>query len=337
MDDSIVVRVRERIRLDVFLTRRLAHLSRRRIQDHIERGSVLVDGRVVRPSHLLSGGETITLPPIAARRLEDASEAFDLNIVHEDADLVVVDKPAGVLVHPVGAEFRRTLLNGLHRYLEARGEDPAELGIVHRLDRLTSGLLVVAKTLEARRRLSQAVEERRVQRAYVAVAAGHTRGLCGVVELWIRRDPTRPTRMQALDDEAAAAARRTLVGSHVSQSGFSDAHRDVRPRRARTHWTLLRRLPAASVLGLALETGRTHQIRVHLQGIGLPLLGDPLYGPPPEALQAPHVAVASAALARPALHAALLAFPHPRDGRAMRFRAPLPADLRALVKELRAR
>jgi 23S rRNA pseudouridine1911/1915/1917 synthase len=332
--ERIVVQVRERVRLDVFLTRRLAHVSRNRIQRHIAAGDVLVDGRRVRPSHLLVGGEVLEMPPFAARHLDRASGPMALDIRYEDEDLLVVDKPAGVLVHPVGGEFQHTLLNGLHHHLVQRGEDARELGIVHRLDRLTSGLLVVAKSLAARRELSQAVEERRVHRAYVGLAAGVASEPRGTIDLFIRRHPSRPTRMQALDAAGAAAARRAMVREHVSASGYSDPRLDGRPRRARTHWRVLRRLPGATLLRLELDTGRTHQIRVHLQGIGMPLLGDPLYGPEaPEALS-PGARSVHQQLGRPALHAAVLAFVHPRTGVMLRLRAPLPADLHAALTEL---
>jgi len=332
--ERIVVLARERVRLDVFLTRRLAHVSRNRIQRHIAAGDVLVDGKPVRPSHVLSGGEVLELPPFAARQLDRASQPVDLDILYEDEDLVVVNKPAGILVHPVGSEFRHTVLNGLHFALGQRGEDASELGVVHRLDRLTSGLLVVAKRLGARRALSQAVEERRVHRAYVGLAAGDAPGESGTIDFLIRRDPSRPTRMQALDAAAAAVAQRSIVREHVSASGYSDPRLDLRPRRARTHWSVLRRLQGATLLRLELETGRTHQIRVHLQGIGMPLLGDPLYGPAALESLPPAVAAVHQRLGRPALHAAVLAFAHPRTGSSMRLRAPLPADLRAAVEAL---
>jgi 23S rRNA pseudouridine1911/1915/1917 synthase len=332
-DTAIEVRLRERVRLDVFLTRRLAQVSRSRIQRHIAAGAVLVDGRRVRPSHVLCGGETITLPSGASRRLEAVAQALDLVVVHEDDDLIVVDKPAGLVVHPVGGEFERTLIGAVHRRMEARGEDPHELGIVHRLDRATSGLLVLAKRLAARRALSRAVEARRVHRAYLAVAMGAPDAARGTIDLHVRRDPVRPTRMQALDRAAVAALRTAVQRSHVSASGYSDPRLDLRPRRARTRYALLRRLPGASLLRLQLDTGRTHQIRVHLQAIGLPLLGDPIYGPNRAAL-APALGAAHAALGRPALHAAVLAFDHPGTGRPLRFHAPLPADLRELLRSV---
>ena len=331
---SIVVQVRESVRLDRYLTGRLAHVSRNRIQRHIEQGDVLVDGRRVRSNHRLHGGETLCLPPFEARKLENASRHVDFRIVYEDEDLVVVDKPAGILVHPIASEFRDTLLNGLHHRLTTRGDDPSGLGIVHRLDRWTSGLIVVAKRLPARRQLAQQVENRQVRRHYWALVRGKPEPPRGRIDYWIRRDPRRPTRMQALDDAAAAVAARALVRPHVSSAGFSDEHRDGRPRSARTHYRVLRTLPGAAVVALRLETGRTHQIRVHLQALGYPLLGDPIYGPPAATL--PQAPATQAALQRPALHASRLEFQHPTTHEPLRFRAPLPPDLRAVLQELLA-
>lgn len=323
--ERLIVRLRASTRLDRYLTATLAQVSRHRIQRHIACGDVRVDGRVVRPSHRLHGGEVVTLPTVMARGLAVASAALDLHVVHEDADVVVVDKPAGMLVHPVGGEFRCTLLNGLHHHLRSRGEAAGGLGIVHRLDRATSGLLVVAKHLQARRRLAQDLEARRMRRLYLAIVRGVPATAHGCVDLPIRRDPRRPTRMQALAAGAAFDPARTL---HVSPSGYSDPRRDFRPRAARTHFRLLRRLQGASVLRLALETGRTHQIRVHLQALGLPLWGDPLYGGARD--DGPR-------LHRPALHASRLEFAHPTTGAPLRFTSPLPADLRGLVAALALR
>ena len=355
--EPIVVHVRGRTRLDRYLTRLLAHVSRTRIQRHIASGDVLVDGRRVRPSHVLQGGEVVTLPALEAQLADaapagDEAESLGLCILHEDADLLVVDKPAGLVVHPVGGEFRRTLLNLLRDLLRRRGEEAPELGLVHRLDRSTSGLIVVAKRLATRRALARDVEERRVRRQYLGVVVGQPPQRAGTIDLFIRRDPSRPTRMQALDAAAAADLRRAGFASPVSASGYSDPRLDVRPRAARTHWSVLRRLLGATLLRLDLDTGRTHQIRVHLQGAGMPLLGDPIYGPfthtrgravgggeerddvgPRDGERAALLA-ASRALGRPALHAAMLAFTHPRSGVALRFRAPLPADLRALLARL---
>ena len=321
--ETWVVRLRESIRLDRYLTGQLPHVSRNRIQRHIEHGDVLVDGRRVRPSHRLHGGETLRLPPLAERRLAAVAEEVEFRVVYEDADLMVVDKPAGLVMHPVGRESRRTLLGGLHRRLESRGEPAAELGIVHRLDRLTSGLVVVAKNLEARRRLAHQGERRGLRRIYLGFVHGPPPAASGCIDLFIRRDPRRPTRMQTLDAAAATAAN-LLAQPPVSASGYSDPRRDLRARPARTHYRILRRFPNATLLQLELDTGRTHQIRVHLQAIGAPLLGDPIYGAP------------GTDRTRPALHAARLEFDHPTSGAKLRFAAPMPVDLHALVRRLAA-
>ncbi len=324
--ERIIVRLRQPTRLDRYLTSQLAQVSRSRIQRHIERGDVLVGGQSVKPNHRLHGGEVVTLPAVVARGLELASEPVALQIVHEDADLLVVDKPSGLLVHPVGREFRHTLLNGVHHLLRSRGEAADDVGIVHRLDRATSGLLVVAKHREARRRLSQHVEERGMRRQYLGVVHGEPLAFRGTIDLPIGRDPRRPTRMQVQSADAAAAWRGWTP--HVSASGYSDPRLDLRPRAARTHYRLLRRLHRAALLRLELDTGRTHQIRVHLQALGTPLWGDPIYGAP--------VASPPGAVARLALHASRLEFTHPTTGLRLCFTTPLPADIRALVQALSA-
>jgi 23S rRNA pseudouridine1911/1915/1917 synthase len=331
--EEIHVNLRERVRLDVYLTRHLAHVSRNRVQRHIHAGDVLVDGQTVRPNHVLVGGEIIRLPTFEARQLERASEPVQFEIVYEDADLAVVDKPAGLLMHPVGREFQRTLLNGMYHRMRDRGDDPTAMGIVHRLDRLTSGLVVLAKTLEARRLLSFDVEHRRVNRDYLAVVTGAPAAQRGVIDLYIGRDPARPTRMQALHAEDVPHALRTIVRPQVSESGYSDPRLDLRPRPARTHWRVLRRLRGATLLGFRLETGRTHQIRVHSQAAGWPLLGDPLYGPK-GILPETSLGRAEQTLARPALHAARLEFTHPGTRIRMHFRARMPDDMRIAIAAL---
>ncbi|HZL85413.1 MAG TPA: RluA family pseudouridine synthase [Candidatus Krumholzibacteria bacterium] len=324
--ERIIVRLRQPTRLDRYLTGQLAQVSRNRIQRHIERGDVLVEGRSVKPNHRLRGGEVLTLPEVVVRGLELASEPVAFDIVHEDADLLVVDKPSGLLVHPVGREFRRTLLNGVHHLLRSRGEGKGDIGIVHRLDRDTSGLIVVAKHREARRQLSQHVEARGMRRRYLGVVHGEPRSARGVIDLPIGRDPSRPTRMLAQSAETAAAWRDWTPP--VSASGYSDPRQDLRPRAARTHYRLLRRLHRAALLRLELETGRTHQIRVHLQALGTPLWGDPIYGAP--------VTASPVAIGRLALHASKLEFTHPTTGVRLSFTAPLPAEVRALVQALAA-
>ena len=329
-DKPHIVSTREGIRLDRYLTRQLSHISRNRIQRHIEKGDVLVDGRQVRASHRLHGGEELTFVARLVRDIDSSAEAVAIDIVYEDEHLFVINKPAGLLVHPVGSEFKRTVVGALHVLLRERGEPTEELGIIHRLDRLTSGLMVLGKTLLARRFLSRQVEQRHVKRQYIAVAAGVPHPLRGSICMPIRRHPRRPTRMEALSEDQAQLAAAAEPAQRVSESGYSDPRTDLRPRQATTHYAVLRQWHDCSLLRFRLETGRTHQIRVHAQAIGIPLLGDPLYGP-----EADHPAQRFL-FQRPALHARRLAFPHPETGVIVRFRVPLPDDMQTLLGEIEA-
>jgi len=212
---------------------------------------------------------------------------------HQDEHLLVVDKPAGLVVHPARGHREGTLAQLLADV--AGGGDPERAGIVHRLDRDTSGLMVVARSEEAHRRLQAALAARQIQREYLALVQGRPPARSGTIEAPIGRDPRARTRM-AID------------GAH--------------PREARTHFTLERALPGASLLRLRLDTGRTHQIRVHLQAIGHPIYGDPEYG------------VAGAlGLERQFLHAARLAFAHPFTAAPVEVVSPLPEDLRLALAQ----
>jgi 23S rRNA pseudouridine1911/1915/1917 synthase len=329
-DKPHIVSLREGLRLDRYLTRQLSHVSRNRVQFYIQKGDVLVNGRQVRVSHRLQGGEELTFATRLTRDFDRTAEAVPLEIIHEDAHLLVINKPADLLVHPVGMEFSRTVVGALHVLLRQRGESTEGLGIIHRLDRMTSGLMVLGKTLLARRFLSRQVEERRVKREYVAIAAGVPPARRGTVCMPIRRHPRRPSRMQALTPEQAQEARAVQPVSRVSDSGYSNPRDDLRPRDATTHYAVLRHWQDCSLLRLRLETGRTHQIRVHAQAIGVPLLGYPIYGP---SLDHP---AQRFKLGRPALHARRLSFPHPETGELLRFRLPLPDDLQALLQQIAA-
>lgn len=213
-------------------------------------------------------------------------------IVYEDEHLIVIDKGAGLVVHPGRGHREDTLSQLLAGQLA--GGDPQRAGIVHRLDRDTSGLMVVARSEEAHRRLQAELAARRIEREYTALVEGRPPARTGTIDAPVGRDPRMRTRMA------------------VGGSGA---------REARTHFTLERALPRASLLALKLETGRTHQIRVHLQAIGHPVAGDPDYGTP-----------GLYGLERQFLHATRLAFTHPLDGRALELRSPLPADLRAALE-----
>lgn len=258
---------------------------------------VLVDG-VRRPkSHRLTGGETleIDLPGRPPSRLEP--EQLELTIAYEDASLLVVDKPAGLVVHPGAGHGTGTLVHGLLGRGIAGGEESERPGIVHRLDRDTSGLLVVARDPETHRRLQQLLRRRELTREYLALVRGRPRSFAGRIEAPIGRDRTEPTRM-SLDTE--------------------------RPRAAITEFDVVELLPHHALLRVRLETGRTHQIRVHLAAIDLPVSGDAVYGVPGDL-----------ALERQFLHAARLAFPHPVTGAAVDVRSDLPADLADALERAR--
>jgi 23S rRNA pseudouridine1911/1915/1917 synthase len=282
------------LRFDQALAQALPDYSRNRLKGWIETGRATLDERVVAPTHRVRGGEAVavatTLDP---RETPDAPQAIALNIVHEDAALIVIDKPAGLVVHPGSGNWDGTLLNALLHHAPELSAVP-RAGIVHRLDKDTSGLLVVARTLAAQTDLARQLAARSVKREYVAIAAGDlTQG--GTIDAPIGRHPAKRTTMA------------------VVPTG----------RPARTHYEIVARYGIATQLLCRLETGRTHQIRVHLAAHGHPLLGDPAYG-----------RNSPVAFHRQALHAARLGLVHPRTQRAMHWSSPLPADLQQLIKML---
>jgi 23S rRNA pseudouridine1911/1915/1917 synthase len=223
---------------------------------------------------------------------------MDLRVAYEDEHLLVVDKPAGIVVHPAPGHATGTLVHGLLALDAAAGGAEERPGIVHRLDRDTSGLMVVARTPEAHRRLQGLVRRRRVNRRYLSLVCGRPRSRRGTIEAPIGRDRHDPTR-QSLDTAA--------------------------PRDAVTHFEVLELFPRHALLDVRLETGRTHQIRVHLAAIDLPVAGDPVYG-----------RAAELGLERQFLHAARLAFPHPFSGEPVETSSPLPPDLEGALARARA-
>lgn len=287
----------------------LADLARSVVERAVDAGSVLVNGSAVRTrSQRLRAGDRLTLPAEPDRPAElEPDPGVVVPVVHVDADVVVVDKPAGLVVHPGAGHVRGTLVHGLlARFPEladlaaATGTDPVRPGIVHRLDRGTSGLLVVARTPVAYRSLVAQLAERTVSRRYLTLVHGHVEASAGVVDAPIGRSARTPTRMAVSD----------------------------RGRPARTRYRVLQRLgtggDAVTLLEAELETGRTHQVRVHLAAIGHPVIGDEAYR------GSGRRGVSS--LGRPFLHAGRLAFAQPTSGHLASFEAPLPADL---VDELR--
>jgi 23S rRNA pseudouridine1911/1915/1917 synthase len=283
-------------RLDRYLASLPQVGSRGSAEQLLEAGTVLVDGRALGKSHRLDGGEELEFEPPepAGERLEP--EPMDLRIRYEDEHLVVVDKPAGLVVHPAPGHASGTLVHGLLEH-EVAGGDADRPGIVHRLDRDTSGLMVVARSEEAHRRLQELVRGHGLERHYTALVVGRPRSRSGRIEAPIGRDRRDPLR-HSLDTDT--------------------------PREAITHFEVNELLPQHTLLDIRLETGRTHQIRVHLSAIGLPVAGDAVYGRPREL-----------GLERQFLHAERLAFPHPFTGARVEVESPLPADLEAALERAR--
>jgi len=294
-------------RLDQSLAGLFPDFSRTRLKNWIEAGRVLVDGVRPRPRDLVRGGELVRVTPETADRVEMAPEPIDLNIVHEDDTVIVIDKPAGLVVHPGAGNPRATLQNALLHHDPELAKLP-RAGIVHRLDKDTSGLLVVARTAVAHASLTKALADHDVEREYEAICIGvMTAG--GTVDAPIDRHPVDRLRMAVRSDG----------------------------RPAVSHYRVLERFRIHTHVRVTLETGRTHQIRVHLTHAGFPLVGDPLYGKrlamPKGAT--PRLADGLRAFRRQALHAARLAFEHPATGEPVAFTAGLPADMIDLLAALR--
>lgn len=295
-------------RLDRSLAARLDE-PRNRIQGWIRAGRVRIDGRAVEKSgEALRPGSLVTWSPPPPDDPRVLPEAGELTVLFEDADLVVLDKPAGLVVHPGAGRPVGTLVHRLvARYPELVGVGgPGRPGIVHRLDRETSGLLVVARNDAAYRALVRAFAEREVDKVYLAVVHGRPKSDRGEIEAPIARHPTDRKRMA------------------------------VRPRgkAARSSYRVLASAPGASLLAVTIHTGRTHQIRVHLKHAGLPIVGDPVYGGHAARNLPAHQRRLLDGFRRPALHAWRLAFRHPRTGGDVRIEAPIPEDLRALWGDL---
>lgn len=295
-------------RLDQALTELLADYSRTRIKDWIDDGRVLVDGVQLRPKDKVVGGERVEIDAVLPAAVDVEAEAIDLNVVHEDRHVLVIDKPAGLVVHPGAGNPAGTLQNALLHFDEKLAQVP-RAGIVHRLDKDTSGLMVVARTVDAHTALVRAIEAREVEREYEAVCTGVMTG-GGTVDAPIGRHPVDRVRMAIREDG----------------------------REAVTHYRVLQRFRGHTHVRCKLETGRTHQIRVHLAHIHYPLVGDRVYGGrlllPKGA--SPQLIEALRAFKRQALHAARLAFEHPKTGKTIECTSPLPEDMQQLLRVLAA-
>jgi 23S rRNA pseudouridine1911/1915/1917 synthase len=286
-------------RLDRYVADQLPDLSRGTVQVLIESGRVLVDGQQRKPKFRMTPGEVVSVEIPPPQIDEILPDPIPLTIVYEDPDVIVVDKPAGMVVHPAPGHPRGTLANALLAHVPGISVGGSQRpGIVHRLDKETSGLIVAAKTDRGRTALVSQWEDRSVEKTYLALVAGSVVDEEATIDAPIGRDPKNRQRMAVL------------------RSG----------RQAVTRFRVVERFPNATLLELSIETGRTHQIRVHLAFIGHPIVGDQVYGRPrptdPE-------------LDRQFLHASALAFNLP-GGAALRFEAPLPDDLRTALEQLRA-
>ncbi|HUI53426.1 MAG TPA: RluA family pseudouridine synthase [Bryobacteraceae bacterium] len=282
-------------RLDQFLSERLPQFSRSRIQDWIRAGRVLVNAVPCRPSHPVRAGETIDVDPADPQPLRATPEAIPLTVLYEDADVVAIDKPAGMVVHAGAGVHSGTLVNALLNRFGALSGVAGELrpGIVHRLDRFTSGVLLVAKNDAAHRNLAAQFSGRQVEKVYLALVHGKMKQESGHSDRPIARDPRRRTRMTA---------------------------RLSRGRAAWSEYRVLRRWERFTLLEVRIGTGRTHQIRVHLSALGHPVAGDTLYGAPARVESRPP-------LGRYFLHAHHIRFRLPSSGEEISVVSPLPAEL----------
>lgn len=289
------------LRLDLFLLDQGLELSRSRLQELIATGAVTLDDRMAKASHRLKGGERVVLNLPPPRTLEVSAENIPLDILYEDADLLVINKPQGMVTHPAPGAWEGTLVNALLAHCQDLSGIGGIIrpGIVHRLDKDTSGLLVVAKNDAAHQSLSSQISAKTATRQYLAVVHGHMPTSEGHIEAPIARHPTERIKMAVVPDG----------------------------RSALTHWRVLETFRDASLLELTLATGRTHQIRVHMAYKGHPIVGDPVYGP-----KVPF----PVKLKGQALHAFRLAFDHPRTLERLVFEVPPPERFEALLRYLQA-
>lgn len=288
-------------RLDRYITNMLIDMSRTHIQQLIGEGAILVNGRTSKPSYALrSGDEVLIVTTATAASVSHVKpRALPLDIVYEDTDLLVINKAPGVVVHPAPGHAEDTLVNALLAYYPALQTSDSELrpGIVHRLDRDTSGLIIVAKNARAQAALVGQIQRHEIVKRYTTLVEGVVALDQGSIDAPIGRDPRHRQQMTI-----------TTVGS----------------REARTHFRTLERFARHTLLLIQLETGRTHQIRVHLKAIGHPVVGDPTYGS--------GNALRGASLKRQFLHASHLQFAHPISAAPLEFESPLPTDLQAVLE-----
>ena len=295
-------------RLDIFLARHLETLTRSQIQNLNRSGAILIEGRAEKAGYKLKGGEAIqvNLPPLQPSSLEP--QQIPIQIHYQDEDLAVIDKPAGLVVHPGSGTGNQTLVHALLFHFGNLGGAAERPGIVHRIDKKTSGLLVVAKNDRTHVRLSAAFQAREVEKKYIALVHGKLRKSSGEIDMNIARHSSIRTRMAV-------------------QRGKGH----VKGRPAQTSYRVIEEFKSFTLLEVQIKTGRTHQIRVHLSALGHPVVGDDVYG---EASYKQFVKK-HGPLGRYVLHSTELKFTHPTTGKALAFHSPLPADLLDLLTRLR--
>jgi len=290
-------------RIDKFLAEANPDWSRSQVQKWIKDGLVEVNGEVVKGNYRLTSDDEVSLKIPPPKELNIAPEPMDLDIAYEDGDVIVINKPRGLVVHPGAGHYSGTLVNGLLYHCKDSLSGINGImrpGIVHRIDKDTSGLIMVAKNDKAHLSLAEQLKEHSVTRKYIALVHGIIPHQSGTIDAAIGRDPKNRQQMAVVPE----------TGKH-----------------AVTHFVVVERFADYSLVELKLETGRTHQIRVHMKYIGYPLVGDPKYGLAK--------AKGAAHLDGQALHAAMLGFVHPRTGEYLEFSAPLPSDLEQVVQQLR--
>jgi 23S rRNA pseudouridine1911/1915/1917 synthase len=299
------------MRLDRALGELFPSQSRNFLAKLVTAGKVRINGTAaLKPSHRVEAGQEVTVevPPPAPSSME--SQDLPLTILYQDEDVAVIDKPAGLVVHPAAGHLDQTLVNALLHHVQDLSGVGGELrpGIVHRLDKDTSGVMLIAKHDDAHRKLTAAWNTDAVRKEYLALVYGTPTNDRGTIDAAIGRDPRDRKRMAVVEEG----------------------------RRAITDYEVAERLRHASLLRCRLRTGRTHQIRVHMKHLGHPIVGDPVYsGPQWRGIPDKKIQRALAAMTRQALHAARITFPHPRDGRVMVVEAAMPEDMRALLELLR--
>ena len=306
---KIIITVDEKladVRIDKAISSTLKEFSRMNIKQWINSGNILVNEEKVEPKTKLVIGQTVSVEPIFEDRKETVSESMDLDIVFEDDHMIIINKPYGLVVHPGTGNMEGTLQNGLLHHHSALSKLP-RAGLIHRLDKNTSGLLIIAKTNESFNALVSDLQERVITREYRAICVGvMTSG--GTVDANLSRDPNNRIRFKIMNQG----------------------------KRAITHYRVLKKFKNHTFLGLRLETGRTHQIRAHLSHIKYPLIGDPLYGGrffiPKGAKE--DLILKLKNFKRQALHACLLSFHHPIEKKKMKFESMLPSDMESILLEM---